>query len=292
VRWVTRDHSRAGPDKPTTAESTCGALSTLRNKTWPNRGHDGTEIAGGDTAEPISVRKRTAILREHLPSSARLVLDAGCGSGGYVHAIRSGIGVAAVGVEFQADKVARALPEARDALVRGDLEQLGLRDCQFDAVFLNEVLEHVPSDQQALREAHRVLRPGGILVVMSPNRQYPFESHGVYLRRSGERVPVFTPFVPYVPLPIGRQIFRYWARNYWPWELRRLVEAAGFTVETTGYVWQTFEGISGDQPRFLRHLAPVVRAISDWLERTPVIQRLGVSQLIIAIRLEPPAPLH
>jgi hypothetical protein len=42
-----------------------------------------------------------------------------------------------------------------------------------------------------------------------------FETHGVYLKRSGRRVP------HYVPLGIGRIWFRYWARNYWPRVLRR-----------------------------------------------------------------------
>jgi hypothetical protein len=87
-----------------------------------------------------------------------------------------------------------------------------------------------------------------------------------------------------VPLAIGRRIFTYWARNYWPWELRALVKAAGFGIQNTGYVWQTFEGISGEQPRLVRRVVPIVRAISDSLERTPVMRGLGVSQLIVATR--------
>jgi SAM-dependent methyltransferase len=243
-----------------------------------------TEIAGGDTAAPISVRKRVAILREHLPDSALRVLDGGCGRGGYVRAIQEDIGVTAIGVEFRAEKIDEAIPEVRSALVRGDLEQLGIRDCQFDGVLLNEVLEHVPSDERALCEAHRVLRPGGTLVVMSPNRIYPFESHGVHLRGLGWRLPIFTPFVPYVPLHVGTRVFTYWARNYWPRELRALVMSAGFTIQSTGFVWQTFEGISGHQPRVLRAVVPAVRWISAALERTPIVRQFGVSQLIVARR--------
>ncbi len=243
----------------------------------------GTAVAGGDTAEPRNVRKRVDILRRHLPAGARRVLDGGCGRGGYVVALREQPGLAAFGIEYQAEKVLDSpLASARGSVLRGDLEDLGIRSAQFDAALLNEVLEHVPSDRRALEEIRRVLRPGGRLVVMSPNRLFPFESHGVYLRRSERRVPVYVPFIPYVPLRLGRLAFRYWARNYWPRELRRLVEQAGFRVVHTGFVWQTFEGISGQQPRLLRALVPGARAVSSVLERTPGLRRFGVSQLIVA----------
>jgi hypothetical protein len=57
------------------------------------------------------------------------------------------------------------------------------------------------------------------------------------------------PFVPYVPLRLGKKVFTYWARNYWPGELRRLVRRAGFTIVATDYVWQTFEAIPGTSRR-------------------------------------------
>lgn len=243
----------------------------------------GAAVSGGDTHQPLNLAKRIDILCDHLPPGARRILDGGCGRGGYVAALRKRTGLAAYGVEHQAGKMAdECLPEARGSVVRGDLERLGVRDGWFDAAFLNEVLEHVPSDEQALREVHRVLRPGGRLVVMSPNRLFPFESHGVFLRRSGRAVPVWVPFVPYVPLAAGRRVFSYWARNYWPRELRHLVEDAGFRIVETGFVWQTFEGISRHQPRLLRALRPIARALCNRLERTPVVRRFGISQLIVA----------
>jgi colanic acid/amylovoran biosynthesis glycosyltransferase len=45
--------------------------------------------------------------------------------------------------------------------VRASLEQLPFPDSRFDAVIANHVLEHVPSDRQALGEVRRVLKPGG-----------------------------------------------------------------------------------------------------------------------------------
>jgi SAM-dependent methyltransferase len=160
----------------------------------------------------------------------------------------------------------------------------------FDAAFLNEVLEHVPDERRALGEVWRVLRPGGALIVLSPNRLYPFETHGVQLRRSGRSLPPSTPFVPYVPLLLGRKLFDYWARNYWPGELADLVRSAGFELRTTGYLWQTFENISGRQPGPIAATRPLWRALATLGERLPVIRRLGVTQAVVAAKPRPVGP--
>ena len=52
----------------------------------------------------------------------------------------------------------------------------------FDLVLSNEVIEHVVDDRQALAESARVMRPGGRLALFCPNRGYPFETHGIYVR--------------------------------------------------------------------------------------------------------------
>ena len=121
-------------------------------------------------------------------------LDGGCGGGEYVVALRAA-GVLAFGAEFLAEKV-REQPAGvpTGTILRADLEHLPYGPSSFDVVFLNEVLEHVPDERRALREVWRVLRPGGTVIILSPNRLFPFETHGVHLRRSGRRVPPYVPF--------------------------------------------------------------------------------------------------
>jgi SAM-dependent methyltransferase len=53
--------------------------------------------------------------------------------------------------------------------VAESLEAARLPEASFDEVLLWHVLEHIPDPRATLREIHRILRPGGILVVAVPN---------------------------------------------------------------------------------------------------------------------------
>ncbi len=240
------------------------------------------QVAGGDTATPLNRQKRLDWIRAVAgPLEGKSVIDCGCGAGEYVRALAA-LGADARGIEYSADKIGEAqrlggLPEGRVAV--GDIEAIEFSDERFDIALVNEVLEHVPRDDRGIREVHRILKPGGVALIFSPNRLYPFETHGVSLR-SGAKVPHYIPLVPYVPVRLG--LFQYWARNYWPWELRALIHAGGFSIERCAYVWQTFENISGHQPRWIAALRPLLRAVARALEATPVLRAFGVSQLIVA----------
>jgi ubiquinone/menaquinone biosynthesis C-methylase UbiE len=239
-------------------------------------------VAGGDTATPLNLQKRLDwIERVAGPLRGKRVIDCGCGAGEYVRGL-SALGADAWGIEYSEDKVREArrhadLPQERMAV--GDIEHLGFDDDHFDIALVNEVLEHVPDDRRGIREVYRVLKPGGLIVVFSPNRLYPFETHGVSLR-SGTKVPHYMPFVPYVPVRLG--LFEHWARNYWPWEMRELIRSGGFSIVRRAYVWQTFENISGNQPRLIRVLRPMLRTLAALFEAIPGLRAFGVSQLIVA----------
>jgi SAM-dependent methyltransferase len=239
--------------------------------------------AGGDTATPLNLQKRLSLILRFCNRKQMRLLDCGCGAGEYIIALERS-GADAWGVEYDQEKVRqfRAIHPAGSRLCVGDLARLGILDRTFDVAVLNEVLEHVPDDVKALSEVHRILKDDGTLIVFAPNRRYPFETHGVIVTRSSRRLPHYLPFVPYLPVSLGRRILSYWARNYWPGELRDMVVRAGFTIVATDYMWQTFEGISCDQPAFIAAVASTLRKASGMLERAPVIRTMGASQVIIA----------
>jgi ubiquinone/menaquinone biosynthesis C-methylase UbiE len=242
------------------------------------------KAAGGDTAMPMNLGKRMRIISEVCDLSKVRFLDCGCGAGEYVFALRDKYGTDAWGIEYLADKVAKGKSHElhADRIKQGDLQKLDEPDASFDVALLNEVLEHVPDDAQALREVQRVLKPGGKLIIFSPNRLFPFETHGVRMRGTGMCLSPAVPLIPYIPLALGRLFLDYWARNYWPSELRKLVRQAGFATEAIDYIWQTFENISGKQPMLIKKARPIFRSIAAGCERTPLVRQFGISQVLVA----------
>ncbi len=244
------------------------------------------EFGGGDTAQPLALEKRLRLIQRHLEPGGRRFLDCGCGAGEYVFQLVDRLSLDAYGIEHDAEKARQGQhhPTHGHRISQGDIQAIESEPGRWDYAMLNEVLEHVPDDAAALREIHRILKVGGRLFIFSPNRWFPFETHGVHLKRSGRRVPHWVPFVPYVPLALGQHVFRYWARNYGQAELRRLVVAAGFAVVQTDFVWQTFEGISGHQPGAVRRLRPLLRGVANAAEKIPFVERFGVSQVLVCAR--------
>jgi ubiquinone/menaquinone biosynthesis C-methylase UbiE len=237
---------------------------------------------GGDTAQPLALAKRLSFIERHLVPGRTRFLDCGCGAGQYVFALADRLSLDAWGVEYEPAKAAdgRQHPGHGHRIALGDVQALESESDSWDYAMLNEVLEHVPDDTAAVREVHRVLKPGGRLFVFSPNRWYPFETHGVYLKGSDRFLSPWVPFVPYVPLTLGNRVFRYWARNYWHSQLRRLLVAAGFSIVDRTFIWQTFEGISGHQPAMVFPLRPLLRGMANLAERLPLANRFGVSQVL------------
>jgi len=105
----------------------------------------------------------------HLPAPSRpsRVLDVGCGSGVLLARMKA-LGWDAEGVELDPDGVKAA--RGRGVGVRqGTLEQQAFPDNTFDAVHSAHVIEHVYDPVGLLRECHRILKPGGTLVILTPN---------------------------------------------------------------------------------------------------------------------------
>lgn len=118
------------------------------------------------------------LIRPHLKAGSHL-LEVGCGAGNLLlrASVRGSypvaLDLAMQSLTFVRSRLqeARSGPEAPSgfACTQAIGELLPLADASFDCVLLSEVIEHLEAPQVSIREAVRVLRPGGRLLVTTPN---------------------------------------------------------------------------------------------------------------------------
>lgn len=141
------------------------------DEAYYRRGDDGNGVGYKDYfgAEAF-VRRATATAiasaaRAMAPAS-RVTLDIGCG-GGYLVDALSHQGMDAFGVDTSEYVVERARTLARGTFVLGTAsEAIGAE--RFDLVTMIDVIEHLPNPVATLRDAVRLVRPGGIIMVLTP----------------------------------------------------------------------------------------------------------------------------
>lgn len=162
------------------------------------------------------------------PEGDMRILDLPCGRGFYLNMFRYVSSCQLVGADLDWDVV----KTARQVL--GHLADIHIHHASiysmpyprdwFDAVILSEVLEHIDDDVRGLKEAYRVLKPGGVLAVTVPNENYPFCWDPInkvlerLLNRHIQRGPLAGIWANHVRLYTGSQ-------------LRDAVKEAGFQVE-------------------------------------------------------------
>jgi SAM-dependent methyltransferase len=209
-----------------------------------------------------------------------LWLDCGCANGGYTRGLAEKGAARAIGLDVEFRRVRKAsggpLTEGQVCFLNATTEALPFRAACFEGVLLNEVLEHVEDEVQTLEQIFRIIRPGGTFALMSPNRLFPFEGHGLVIGRV--RLPYPVPLVPWLPARLTRRFSS--ARNYWPGELRRLVEFVGFEVLFTRSLMPLFE-IYPWLPQAARR---AYRKGVPALEKLPLLRNCGVSTFILARR--------
>ena len=107
------------------------------------------------------------------PKPGERVLEVGCG-GGALLALCEARGAVTVGLDT--NRVALRLAQTRQrapAVIHANGLRLPVEDNTFDGVVGQDVLEHVDDGDALMREWHRVLRPGGRVVLATANGSYP-----------------------------------------------------------------------------------------------------------------------
>jgi len=103
---------------------------------------------------------------------ATLDLGSGVGYGTAVVAAADGRKGPLVAVDISQDALAygKRTYDKSIRFVAADAGRLPMRDESFDTIVCIEAIEHVPSANGVLREIARVLRPGGLLIISTPNK--------------------------------------------------------------------------------------------------------------------------
>jgi SAM-dependent methyltransferase len=170
------------------------------------------EYARMDVAEARMwwYRALHARISDALDGVAGRFLDAGCGTGGLLDTLhRRHPALALTGVEWAAPAASRARAKSGAAVARGSVNALPFATAAFDAAIAADVLCHkTVALPTALTELHRVLRPGGRLVVNVPAFQWLHSAH-------------------------DRRVHN--ARRWTKAALRADLQRAGFTQVHTGY---------------------------------------------------------
>lgn len=127
-------------------------------------------------AKNLKLRQQFALemLEAVIPRSSK-ILDAGCGSGEIAAKLMER-GYDVWGIDLTEPMIRRARKLCgSDQFQVGDIENIPFPDNTFDAAVSLGVIQYLPSEEQALREMRRVLKPGGQAVIAIPSGSAPLQ---------------------------------------------------------------------------------------------------------------------
>ena len=109
------------------------------------------------------------------PQPGMACIDLGCGTGAFTRRLQR-FGLALTGVDISPRSIERARQIGGAAFLVGDVCASAAPSASFDVAVMSGVLHHLPAAEQriaSLREAHRLLKPGGRFFSYDPNGRSP-----------------------------------------------------------------------------------------------------------------------
>ncbi len=250
----------------------------------------------------LADRKDAAVkaIADRVPSGG-WVLDAGCGAG-RTSCDLMGLGYRIHGVDVSRKMVDHAKENFEQAgysperwrLTCADLEGAALEDTSFDAVAALGLLQYQPDERDALREIHRVLKPGGVLVVTGPtNRKFAnwlgcskyYYGLRRRLARIGKPEPSPPPPAPAQPASAASEqvLFQISPHRYSYGRMKELLRDTGFELQQVrGHGYVNFEIIGrriGQKGELLLH-----RTFSGTARALPFLGRWANDIIAVAVK--------
>lgn len=177
----------------------------------------------------MAFKKRVETIFEWVdPQEDSVILDMPCGRGFYLNMFRYVSNAKLIGADLDEEVIHKAAANVGHlngiTLVRANIYDLPFPDATFDAVILSEVLEHIDDDVTGLKEALRVLKPGGVAAITVPHANYPFWWDPI--NKTLETL--FNTHIQHGPFA---GLWANHVRLYTPEQLRSAALGAGFIVE-------------------------------------------------------------
>ena len=111
------------------------------------------------------------LLREDI--TGKKLLDAGCGTG-WFSKLSCERGAIVTSMDLGENLLSKVAQKCTSERVVGSILEIPFKDNSFDIIVSSEVIEHVPDPYHAIQELFRVLKPGGTLVLTTPNKIWYF----------------------------------------------------------------------------------------------------------------------
>ncbi|MFA6186034.1 MAG: methyltransferase domain-containing protein [Phycisphaerae bacterium] len=207
------------------------------------------------------------------PNPGEAILDVGCANGRDL-IILFKKGCKCTGIDFSSSMIEEAKKDFLKNNIEGievetgDATVLGFPDKTFDKIYASEVLEHIPNYGSAVSELARVLRPGGCLVISTPNRRswYGFDRYVIW----------------------EKLLRKKWRHPYDAWktfeELLHTLDSNGFKIVSVGGICY-LPGflISYHLPKIMKKgLVWLVKKLEPWLSKK--MPKNGYSIAIKAVK--------
>ncbi|MEC0125566.1 class I SAM-dependent methyltransferase [Paenibacillus pabuli] len=172
-----------------------------------------------------------SMIQENVDVSGKYVADIGCGGGIYTQALAHMGAVQVTGVDFSQEMLKGATTNCKSiqhiTFSLGNAYDTHLPDHKFDLVLERALIHHLNDLDACFREAHRILKPGGTLIIQDRTPQdciHPGNEH--HLRGF-----FFEKFPQLIELEVNR---RYDAN-----QVQQAMEANGFRLDQTISLWET-----------------------------------------------------